>query len=55
MMAPDLSVLMARGQSRSEEVSLGAVRTGPSPPALTAVNLSDLNDHLEAEVNVIRC
>merc|ERR1712137_779660 len=48
MMAPSLCVLMARGQSREEEVSLQAVMTDPPPPALMAVNLSDLRD-LRAE------
>jgi len=44
MMAPSLSVLMARGQSREEEVSLQAAMTDPPPPALTAVSLRDLRD-----------
>jgi len=44
MMAPSLSVLMARGQSRVEEVSLQAVMTDPPPPVLMAVSLSDLRD-----------
>ena len=41
MMAPDLSVLTDRGRLRSEEVSPSHARTGPPPPVLTAVNLSD--------------
>ena len=52
MMAPSLSVLMARGQSREEEVSLQAVMTDPLPPALTEVSLSDLRD-LPAEVEAV--
>ena len=49
MMAPSLSVMMAQGLSRVEEVSLQAVRMGPAPPALMAVSLRDLRDAL-AEV-----
>merc|ERR1712137_1451379 len=52
MMAPSLSVLMARGQSREEEVSLQAVMTDPPPPALMEVSLSDLRD-LPAEAEAV--
>ena len=49
MMAPSLSVMMAQGQSREEEVNLQAARMDPALPALMAVNLSVLRDVL-AEV-----
>ena len=52
MMAPSLSVLTARGQSREEEVSLQAVMTDPPLPALTAVFPNDLRD-LPAEEEAV--
>ena len=54
MMAPSLSVLTARGQSREEEVNLQAVMTDPPPPALMAVFPSDLRDlQVEAEAAAV--